>query len=90
MMLGQIADSGAVDAVVTPELLRQVEDDPDGVRRAFRDDRSRSRVSKLLRRTIAQLDDASPTIGRHLAATVSTGHLCSYTPMLQPSLRWQT
>lgn len=50
------------------------------LRRVFFDERTRSRVSKLLRRTIDKLGEAHPLIGRHLTAAVSTGHRCRYEP----------
>lgn len=90
LVLGRVADDDDAGELLTPELLRQLEDDPEGVRLAFRDDRDRSRVSKLLRRTIQQLEATSPTAGRHFAATVTTGHQCCYSPMAKPVLRWHT
>lgn len=42
------------------------------------DERARSRVSKLVRRTVDRLEDLHPSAGRHLRAHLSTGWACSY------------
>ncbi len=47
-------------------------------------DATRSRVSKLLRRTIANLSQSHRLIGEHLAASVVTGYGCRYQPSGTP------
>lgn len=49
-----------------------------GLREQLLDDRARSRVSKLLRRTIVRLGDVHPLLAAHLDARVGTGHVCRY------------
>lgn len=44
------------------------------------DDRVRSRISKLLSRTLVKLGDVHPALAVHLTETVSTGYLCRYSP----------
>ncbi|MEM9515287.1 MAG: hypothetical protein AAGA42_10565 [Actinomycetota bacterium] len=52
------------------------------------DDSMRTRVSKLLRRTVDRLADEHRLLGRHLAASVRTGHVCAYRPPLPTD--WRT
>lgn len=42
------------------------------------DERSRTRVSKLLRRTIDRITQVHPLLGCHLAARIETGYGCRY------------
>lgn len=58
------------------------------VRKVFFDDSRRSRISKLLRRTIDKLGEACPPAGAHLQASVRTGHGCRYLPAGAP-VQWQ-
>jgi hypothetical protein len=58
------------------------------LRRVFFDDSTRSRISKLIRRTIAKVESACPPLGQHLAASVQTGHGCAYRPA-GPMVVWQ-
>ncbi len=51
------------------------------------DDATRTRVSKLLRRTVDRLGEHHHLLGSHLAASVRTGHVCSYDPPLPT--RWR-
>ena len=53
----------------------------DAMRRVLFDEAIRSRVSKLLRRTIANLSASHRLVGEHLAASVVTGHGCRYRPI---------
>lgn len=50
------------------------------IRARLMDDGVRSRMGKLLTRTIARLDDAHPLLGAHLRTSVHTGHSCRYEP----------
>lgn len=52
----------------------------ESLREELLDDRARTRVSKLIRRTIDRLGQAHVLAGRHLHACVSTGWACSYDP----------
>jgi len=58
------------------------------IRRVFFDDGTRSRVSKLLWRTIDKLDESCPPSSWHLRAAVRTGHACRYEPAGEP-VNWQ-
>lgn len=56
------------------------------LRRLVFDDRERSRVSKLLRRTISTLAEDHRSLAAHLGLNVRTGYLCSYSA--PPQVRW--
>jgi hypothetical protein len=43
-------------------------------------ERARVNVQRRIAETLKRIQDASPLLGRHLAGTVKTGTLCSYTP----------
>lgn len=63
-------------------------DDPDRMLTdRLSDDAARSRVTKLLRRTVASLGEQHRLLGTHLQASVSTGHLCSYDA--DAAVRWR-
>jgi hypothetical protein len=50
-------------------------------------ERTRVRVTKAIRRTIAAIDEVSPGLGEHLTASVDTGRRCLYRP--QDGLPWR-
>lgn len=77
--LAQVADGEATGAGVIPATTT-VPDADDDLRSTLFDDRARSRVTKLLRRTVAQLTRAHPLLGRHLDASLTTGYACRYSP----------
>ena len=52
------------------------------------DDSTRSRMTKLLRRTIASVAEAHPVIGAHLGASLTTGHGCRYRP-IGAAVEWE-
>lgn len=62
--------------------------DPGGTTASIRavlfDETTRSRVTKLLRRSISALSDSHPVSGAHLAASVMTGYGCRYRPAGAP------
>lgn len=62
------------------EQLLHSDREPTEVHALVMDDRVRSRISKLLSRTIAKLGDVHPALATHLTETVSTGYLCRYSP----------
>jgi len=87
--LVRLLDGGDVDgvrALADIDLIMQLEaqqpssDMADGLRATFFDDGNRSRVTKLVRRTIAKIGDSHVLLGRHLERSVRTGHLCRYSP----------
>ncbi len=53
----------------------------DTIRAVLFDEATRSRVTKLLRRTIVQLADSHQLIAAHLDASIVTGHGCRYRPV---------
>ena len=44
------------------------------------DERMRVNVTRTLRAAIAEIEALCPALGRHLAASVGTGHFCRYQP----------
>lgn len=59
------------------------------IRAVLFDETTRSRVTKLLRRTISNLSESQPSVGAHLAASVVTGYGCRYRPTGAP-VSWST
>jgi hypothetical protein len=59
------------------------------LRALFFDDSTRSRITKLLRRTIAKLGEAHRLLGLHLEASIGTGHACRYEPAGTVDVSWQ-
>jgi hypothetical protein len=51
-------------------------------------ERARSAVTKRIRAEIVRLDAVHPDLGRHLAATIVTGRVCSYQPERNPAIIW--
>ncbi len=58
------------------------------LRETFFDDTVRSRVTKLLRRTIVKLGETHRLLGAHLDAAVRTGHACRYEPTGSVEINW--
>jgi len=52
----------------------------EAMRALFFDDTIRSRMTKLLRRTIVKLSESHQLIATHLEASVVTGYGCRYRP----------
>lgn len=52
-------------------------------------ERARSAVGKRLRAEIKRIRSASPALGRHLAATVTTGYFCAYEPERDIAVQWE-
>lgn len=52
-------------------------------------ERARSAVGKRIRGEIKRIRTANPALGRHLAATVTTGYFCSYRPDADAAVVWQ-
>ncbi|MFV0316451.1 MAG: hypothetical protein ACK5O2_05745 [Microthrixaceae bacterium] len=50
------------------------------IARPAEDERSRVRVTKALRRCVAEITRQCPPLGEHLGASLATGRRCSYTP----------
>lgn len=59
-------------------IVADVGDDAEALAARIRDDRARSRASKLLARTIKGLSDRHPALAAHLRTRVSTGYVCGY------------
>ncbi len=62
--------------------------DTDVVRALLIDESARSRVTKLIRRTVAFLATRHRLVGEHLAVAVTTGHQCRYTPPGTGEVNW--
>jgi hypothetical protein len=58
-------------------------------RAASHAERARLNASRAIRAAIANLAEANPSLGRHLAATVHTGRYCSYTPDPRAPITWE-
>jgi hypothetical protein len=76
---GEIDESEWADGSALPATLREV----------FFDDTVRSRVTKLLRRTIVKLGGTHRLLGAHLDRAVRTGHACRYEPDAVVGVNWR-
>jgi hypothetical protein len=82
-------------AALLPASWESGDDDPDAaignatgtIRAVLFDDATRSRMTKLLRRTIAKLSESHRLVAAHLDASVVTGHGCRYRPAGAP-VQW--
>jgi hypothetical protein len=54
---------------------------------AGRNERARTSVTKRIKAEIRRIATIHPALGRHLAATVSTGQVCRYEPEGKPVRR---
>lgn len=69
----------ATDALMATESDFDVDVDVSrSIRSVLFDEATRSRITKLLRRTIESLSSSHRLVGEHLAASVVTGHGCRY------------
>ena len=76
--LGQLAADEVADSEVEARL-----------RKIFFDDSNRSRVTKLLRRTIAKVGESHRLLGDHLDGAIRTGHVCRYVPTSEVEVCWE-
>jgi hypothetical protein len=51
-------------------------------------ERARQNVTMAVKATLRKLSANSPSLGRHLEATVRTGKFCSYVPDPTSPVRW--
>jgi hypothetical protein len=51
-------------------------------------ERARVNVTRTIAAVLKRIAAASPTLGQHLAATISTGYFCSYTPDPRVPIIW--
>jgi hypothetical protein len=58
-------------------------------RAAAHAERARLNVTRAIRAAMANLAEATPALGRHLASTVHTGRYCSYTPDPRVPITWE-
>jgi AAA ATPase domain len=58
-------------------------------RAASHAERARLNASRAIRAAMANLAEANPALGRHLAATVRTGRYCAYTPDPRLPIAWE-
>jgi hypothetical protein len=59
-------------------------------RAASHAERARLNVTRAIRAAMANLDRASPALGRHLSSTIRTGRFCSYTPDPRAEVAWRS
>lgn len=78
-----------VDGRDMPSRRIDAADSSDRLRALYFDDRTRSRVTKLLRRTVSKLTETHRLSGVHLEAAIETGHTCRYRPPGAP-VWWET
>jgi hypothetical protein len=45
-------------------------------------------VTRTIAAVLKRIAAGSPVLGEHLAATISTGYFCSYTPDPRTPVRW--
>ncbi|MHB1139204.1 MAG: hypothetical protein ACYC2O_09635, partial [Microthrixaceae bacterium] len=77
--LDRVASGEDPRPLLTADLATPAEGrDVEQLRAELLDDRARSRVSKLLHRTVERIDAAHPLAGRHLRSHVTTGWTCRY------------
>ncbi len=87
-------DARAIADLATAGTLEVLEDGDghelaDALRELLFDEATRSRVSKLLRRTIVKLGDTHKLLGIHLSEAVHTGHACRYQPTSRLEISWR-
>jgi tetratricopeptide (TPR) repeat protein len=51
-------------------------------------ERARSAVTKRIRDTVRRIQEEYPELGHHLARTVQTGYVCTYSPAPHEVIRW--
>ena len=52
-------------------------------------ERARANVTMASRAALKRIAEVSSSLGRHLAATIRTGKLCSYTPDPRLAIAWR-
>jgi CheY-like chemotaxis protein len=52
-------------------------------------ERARVNVTRAIRAALDRIEEHSPALGRHLAATLRTGQYCSYVPDPRAVIRWE-
>jgi hypothetical protein len=88
-------DMGLVDRLrhdiefLTDELARSVGLSGRDRRAASSMEKARQNVSRAIKAAIEKIAEHSPSLGRHLAATIKSGVFCSYTPDPRVPIRWQ-
>jgi hypothetical protein len=59
------------------------------LRESLFDEVVRSRITKLLRRTVSRLGESHRLLGAHLSAAIHTGYGCRYQPSAPFTISWQ-
>ena len=90
IVLDRLAKGGDIEAIIeaAARLDGREDDAGDEIRALLLDDTVRSRVGKLLSRTVEGLDGDHPLLAAHLRTTLHTGHVCRYDPPVDPSVVW--
>jgi hypothetical protein len=74
---------------LTDELARSVGLGGRDRKAASATEKARQNVSRAIKASIEKIAEHSPSLGRHFAATVKSGIVCSYTPDPRLPIRWQ-
>ncbi len=74
---------------LTSELARAVGLGSRDRKAASSSERARVNVTRAVKSVLARIDEHSPALGLHLAATVRTGTFCSYRPDPRLEVSWQ-
>ena len=75
--------------VITEQLAQAVGFRGRNRRAASQAERAHSTVTKRIRGSINKIAQNTPSLGRHLAASVRTGYFCAYNPDPDSSFRWK-
>jgi hypothetical protein len=86
---GRCNAAGAERDFLVGELARAVGLGGRDRRAASHAERARLNATRAIRAAIANLGRASPSLGRHLAATIRTGRHCCYAPGPRAPIDWE-
>jgi tetratricopeptide (TPR) repeat protein len=88
--LGRVSLLREEAEVLTAELAAGVGFQGRERRTSSHSERARLSVTKNIRGAIEKIRDANPSLGRHLANSIKTGYLCSYSPDAANPIVWRS
>ena len=88
--LGRVSLLREEAEVLTAELAAGVGFQGRERRASSHSERARLSVTKNIRGAIEKIREANPALGRHLANSIKTGYLCSYSPDPASPIVWQS
>jgi tetratricopeptide (TPR) repeat protein len=88
--LGRVSLLREEAEVLTAELAAGVGFQGRERRTSSHSERARLSVTKNIRGAIEKIREANPALGRHLANSIKTGYLCSYSPDPANSIVWRS